>query len=116
MHFARRHLNATILPDGQPMVQRYDLQIFMIGAASPFQTNNLGKPSPDGAGKIHLSLATVLALALQLGQLPREVVLWVVEGRQAALADSLPDTQLSPEVECVVPRIAAQIKDELSHA
>ena len=43
---------------GGPLVTRYDLEFYLIGASAPFQTANLGKPAPNGSGIISLSLAT----------------------------------------------------------
>ncbi len=43
--------NAT-LSDGTPVVNRYDLQFFMIGAPQPFQVMDLGKPTPGAGGTI----------------------------------------------------------------
>jgi hypothetical protein len=47
------HNNATL-------VARYDLEFYFQGASQPFQTANLGKPAPQGDGKIRVDLLTVL--------------------------------------------------------
>ena len=46
--------------DGPAMVSRYDLLLYSAGSGSPARTINLGKPVPDGAGTIRLSLAALL--------------------------------------------------------
>ncbi len=52
------HYNTT--PTGQPMVTRYDLEFYNVGATSPFMTADLGKPDPQGDGKIRVDLATAM--------------------------------------------------------
>src|SRR5262245_2445905 len=47
------------LSNGMPAVSRYDLEFYIPGAASPFQVNSLGKPTPAG-GVIRLLLSSVL--------------------------------------------------------
>ena len=47
--------NATN-PDGTPVVQRYDVGLYFVGAAQPFQSVSIGKPSPDAAGLITVDL------------------------------------------------------------
>jgi hypothetical protein len=47
------HANATL-------VARYELEFYFQGASQPFQTANLGKPAPQGDGKIRVDLLTVL--------------------------------------------------------
>lgn len=42
----------TQLDGGVAAVSRYDLEVYAQGAPSPFHTVNLGKPSPEGDGKI----------------------------------------------------------------
>ena len=44
--------HTLVLSNGQPAVARYDLEISLAGAASPFHTVNLAKPSPQTDGKI----------------------------------------------------------------
>jgi hypothetical protein len=41
-------------------VTRYDLEFYLPGAASPFQINSLGKPTPDTDGVIRVVLSSVL--------------------------------------------------------
>ena len=50
------------------LVVRYDLELYFIGASAPFQTVSLGKPAPQGDGKIRVDLATVLGAFLPAGQ------------------------------------------------
>lgn len=59
-----------------PAVTRYDLEFYNIGAASPFQTNPLGKPTPNGSGVIRVDLSTIF------GALPTGVT---YEARVAAV-------------------------------
>jgi hypothetical protein len=42
------------------LVVRYDLELYFVGASQPFQVVSLGKPAPQGDGKIRVDLATVL--------------------------------------------------------
>lgn len=51
--------HAAVGSNGQPVVSRYDLQFFYQGAAQPFQTADLGKPTPEADGKIRVNLSTV---------------------------------------------------------
>ena len=41
--------NAT---DGSrtPLVQSYEIGLYILGASQPFQTVSIGKPNPDGTG------------------------------------------------------------------
>lgn len=50
----------ALTPDNQPMVARYDLQFYLVGAAQPFQTANLGKPTPGATGTISVDFSTLL--------------------------------------------------------
>jgi hypothetical protein len=45
--------------DSQPIVQRYDLQIYAAGAAQPTTTVSLGKPAPQADGKIRVDFSTL---------------------------------------------------------
>jgi hypothetical protein len=49
--------HSATLPTGGAAVTRYDLEFYNIGAASPFQTNSLGKPTPNGSGVIRIDLS-----------------------------------------------------------
>ena len=48
------------LANGMAAVTRYDLEFYTPGAASPFQVNSLGKPTPATDGFIRVLLSTVL--------------------------------------------------------
>ncbi len=50
----------AVSADGQALVSRYDLQIFLQGAAQPVSTASLGKPAPDADGKIRVDFSTIL--------------------------------------------------------
>src|SRR5262245_47745139 len=52
--------NAT-LPNGTAALTRYDLEFYNAGAASPFQTASLGKPTPGAGGLITVLLSSVLS-------------------------------------------------------
>ena len=43
--------------NGVPIVDHYELEFFLIGAAQPFQVQPFGKPTPQGNGLITVSLA-----------------------------------------------------------
>lgn len=51
----------ALTADNQPLVQRYQLQIFAVGAAQPTSTADLGKPAPGTDGKIHVDFSVLLA-------------------------------------------------------
>src|SRR5437867_2733822 len=51
--------NATT-SDGTPIVASYRIEFFLIGASAPFQTNSLGKPTPDGTNTITVDLTSIL--------------------------------------------------------
>jgi hypothetical protein len=46
--------------NGNPLLTGYTLEFYLAGAASPFQTQPLGKPTPDATGLIHIDFATTL--------------------------------------------------------
>jgi hypothetical protein len=52
--------NAT-QSDGTPIVSSYRLDLFLSGASQPFQSNPLGKPSPDPDGIIRVDLTSIFA-------------------------------------------------------
>lgn len=58
--------HAVTMADGRPMVTEYRLEVWASGAVAPMQTTSLGKPDPQGDGKIR-SLPALL-LALPIGQ------------------------------------------------
>lgn len=53
--------HAVILPNTQPMVERYEIRFFAQGAAAPFQSASLGKPTPNVDNVIQTSVVSVLA-------------------------------------------------------
>src|SRR3954469_1833737 len=59
--------HSAVLSDGSPVVQSYQLELYLVGASSPFQVASLGKPAPQTDGKIRVSLAAVLNPLPQAG-------------------------------------------------
>ena len=51
----------TTLPDGTPVLQYYQLDLYLSGASAPFQSNSLGKPAPDSTGTITVDLRSMFA-------------------------------------------------------
>jgi len=51
----------TTLPDGTPVLQYYQLDLYLSGASAPFQSNSLGKPTPDSTGTITADLRSIFA-------------------------------------------------------
>jgi hypothetical protein len=51
--------NAT--SNGQPVVSRYDLEFYLVGASQPFMTMRLGKPAVDTDGLIRVDFTTLLS-------------------------------------------------------
>ncbi|MGE3509549.1 MAG: hypothetical protein AB7N65_11765 [Vicinamibacterales bacterium] len=41
---------------GTPLVSRYDLSYYQMGATQPFQVNSLGKPAPASDGRIRVNI------------------------------------------------------------
>ena len=41
---------------GTPVVQSYEIGLFIVGASQPFQTVSIGKPTPDGTGTISVDM------------------------------------------------------------
>jgi len=52
--------HSATLPDGSPTVDHYELEFYLIGAATPFQVATLGKPAPEPDGVIRVNFASVL--------------------------------------------------------
>ena len=52
--------HAAVAADGQPVVSRYDLQIYLQGATQPVTTASLGKPALAADGKIRVDFSTML--------------------------------------------------------
>jgi hydrogenase maturation protease len=67
-------------------------------------------------GSHDLGLSAALDLAERLGQLPRQVTIWAVEGKSAASGAAVPEMTMSAEVEQALPQIIGLIQNELSHA
>jgi hypothetical protein len=55
------------LSDGSPTLDRYDLEFYLVDAASPFQIAPLGKPTPEAGGLIRVELTSVLTSFPSLG-------------------------------------------------
>lgn len=53
--------HTATLSDGTSIVDHYELEFYLIGAAQPFQAATLGKPAPDSDGTIRVSFASVLS-------------------------------------------------------
>jgi len=53
--------------DGTPLVTSYQLDFYLIGAAQPFQTLSLGKPTPDASRTITVDFTSLLGSALPFG-------------------------------------------------
>jgi hypothetical protein len=49
----------ALLENGDPVVLRYKLEVYVVGASMPFVTADLGKPSPDPDGKIRCDLSAL---------------------------------------------------------
>lgn len=50
----------AVMPDGQSIVQRYDLAFYQLGALQPFMMLNLGKPAPDSDGRLRVDFTSSL--------------------------------------------------------
>jgi hypothetical protein len=69
-----RHLEFTasvdddaVAKNGRPLLDHYDLLIFLAGGASPLQTVNLGKPDTDRYGTVRLDFVSLLPVPLSPG-------------------------------------------------
>ena len=51
----------TVLDSGQPAVLRYALEMYVLGAPSPFLTVDMGKPSPAQDGRIRYDFTSAVA-------------------------------------------------------
>jgi hypothetical protein len=79
----------AVLDDGQPAVLRYELQMYLLGAASPLLTVDMGKPSPGQDGKIRFDFTSAAAgLAWPAGQLEARVNAVGPEGSAASAASN----------------------------
>lgn len=59
LQFTASSAHDATLSDGTPVVQYYRLDLYLDGATAPFQTVNLGKPTPDSTNTITLDMSTV---------------------------------------------------------
>lgn len=50
--------HGVLLPDGRPAVERYSMDIYLTGAAKPFQSTNIGMPNPGSDGLIRYNFAS----------------------------------------------------------
>jgi hypothetical protein len=75
-----------VLESGQPAVVRYELSVYVIGTSAPFATADMGKPSPEGDGKIRYDFSAQLA-AWQLPGGEYEARVSAVGPEGAALSD-----------------------------
>lgn len=53
--------HAITLQDGTILVAKYEFRVFLDGATSPVQVNDLGKPTPGANGLIAASIVGVIA-------------------------------------------------------
>ena len=51
--------HSATLPDSTPVVQSYRIEFYLSGASAPFQTADLGKPTPDGTNTITVGLTSI---------------------------------------------------------
>ena len=58
---ARATFNASadhnVTNSGTPVVQSYEIGLYILGAAQPFQRVSVGKPNPDATGVITVDMA-----------------------------------------------------------
>jgi hypothetical protein len=72
--------------DGTPVVDRYEMEIYVQGAASPLQTLNLNKPAPGAGGKIRVNFVALLPTPLPAGQTYTALVTAVGPGGRGSSA------------------------------
>jgi hypothetical protein len=80
--------NAVDTTSGVQLVTNYTLNVYLAGSATPVQTANLGKPTPDTDGMIRLDFVALLTAALTPGLVYESVVSAVGPGGVAASARS----------------------------
>jgi hypothetical protein len=79
----------TALESGQPAVLRYELEMYILGAASPLLTVDMGKPSPAQDGKIRYDFTSaVTGMTWPAGQLEARVNAVGPEGSAASDASN----------------------------
>ena len=81
--------NAVI--DGTPVVDRYEMDFFVQGNGQPVYTLTLGKPAPDGDGRIRVNFVALLTQPLTAGTVYTALVAAVGPGGRASSAVA-PDT------------------------
>lgn len=92
LEFAASADHARVLADGRPMVDHYNFDVYSVGAAQPFQTSSIGKPSPAADGLIrHNFSSSVTAWPFPGGTYEARVVA-VGPGGSAASTVSNPFT------------------------
>jgi hypothetical protein len=60
--------HSAVDANGTALVDRYTMQIFPAGGATPYETVELGKPAPEADGYIRVDFIALLPLALTPGQ------------------------------------------------
>jgi hypothetical protein len=75
-------------PNGVPVVSRYELEFFLVGAAQPFQVQSFGKPTPQPDGTISLLLSSILVAFPSPGIVYESAVAAVGPGGSARSARS----------------------------
>jgi hypothetical protein len=86
----------AVVDGGQPAVLRYELDLYVVGASAPFGTLDMGKPAPQGDGKIRYDFAAqIAALSLPGGNYEARVSAVGPQG-EALSAPSNPFTFTSP--------------------
>jgi hypothetical protein len=79
----------AVLDSGQPAVLRYELEMYLLGAAFPSLTVDMGKPSPAQDGKIRYDFTSAVAgLAWPAGQFEARVNAVGPEGSAASDASN----------------------------
>lgn len=90
--------HTVVLGDGQPAVTRYDIRFFAVGATTPFSEASLGKPTPDGTGKVSLPLGEIpqfLAIPVGTGYVARVAAVGPL-GEGVSAPSNPFDIQVSP--------------------
>jgi titin len=59
--------DATLAPDGTPVLQNYNLTVYLAGTSTAFATANLGHPAADSTGMITVAFSPFLSTPLQAG-------------------------------------------------
>ena len=77
--------------EGTPVVDRYEMDFFVAGNAQPVRTLSLGKPAPDGDGRIRVNFAALLTQPLSPGTIYTALVAAVGPGGRAS-SPVAPDT------------------------